>query len=43
LLAILLAIVRRKELRVSGGMKVEENKRFEVPFSSGAFSSITSR
>jgi hypothetical protein len=27
---------------VSGGMKVEENKRFEIPFSSGAFSSTTS-
>jgi hypothetical protein len=27
---------------VSGGMKVGENKRFEIPFSSGAFSLITS-
>jgi IS30 family transposase len=34
--------VRRLSQRVSGGMKVEENKRFEIPFSSGAFSSTTS-
>jgi len=27
---------------VSGGMKVEEDKRFEIPFSSGAFSSAAS-
>jgi len=27
---------------VSGGMKVEESKRFEIPFSSGVFSSTTS-
>jgi len=27
---------------VSGGMKVEENKRFEIPFSSWGFSSTSS-
>ena len=28
---------------VSGRMKLEENKRFEIPFSSGGFSLTTSR
>ena len=36
-------MIEESDQRVSGGMKVEENKRFEIPFSSGAFSSTTSR